>query len=70
MIPTNTEIVDLLRALETEIARHKFLSVDDALIVSRDGLLFLQTNDSDFTRLMVCDLARWTLETEAWEGAA
>jgi hypothetical protein len=70
MIPTNAHIIDLLRQLEIMIAAHTHLSVDDALVVARDGLLFLLTDDSDFTRLLVCDFAAWALETEQWAEVA
>jgi hypothetical protein len=70
MIPTNAQIIELLRQLEIMIAAHTHLSVDDALVVARSELLFLQTIDTALTRLLVCDLAAWALETEQWAEVA
>lgn len=70
MIPTNETIIGLLTALESQIAAHRILDCDDVLIIARDGLLFLQTDDTDFTRLLVADCAAWAVETERlWEVA-
>lgn len=71
MIPTNETIIGLLAALESLIAQHHILDCDDVLITARDGLLFLQVDDTDFTRLLCADFAAWAVETEAiWEVCA
>ncbi len=58
-------IAGLLAELETAIAAYRVLACDHPLIVARDGITYLQTDDSECTRLLVCEYAAAAGESEA-----
>ncbi len=67
---SDSRAAGLLSELERQIAAYRVLDCDHPLIISRDGLLYLLVDDTEFTRLLCAEYAAWALTAEMAKAVA